>query len=385
MEPWEITFTAGKIAQPAVERWRDSLGLPDDDQQLKEEMEVMAGRIVATVTRLEELEGELLRRCEEAKLSAEDLSLLGVSMDEIIALQDRSDSKRVENAMAAIDAACLIDDTLRYNRAKTVFAMFLHELEGPGLRQNNVVLPCMEVDFLGKKEWDLLFGSSGDNDSERSTEQPVQATPSDSSKEQINSNASNRPSLHPLVIEAIEESFRLRAKNSTTSPLRKIDASTEWYEIEFSAMKHAERFLERHAKQQQQPNHGFQWTDEELHTIGGRVVGVLMRLDDLEWEWHHRVTTSSLGKVVPEEDWKRNLGLHPGSVEQECIRTVDLALVEDEEFARRRAEIMYAMFLMNIEEPGVKASGSSVVGGSSAKDFIEDSKYIELMMPRLKK
>ena len=58
----------------------------------------MAGRIVATVARLEELEGELLRRCEEAKLSAEDLSLLGVSMDEIAALRDRSDSKRVENA-----------------------------------------------------------------------------------------------------------------------------------------------------------------------------------------------------------------------------------------------------------------------------------------------
>ena len=138
----------------------------------------MAGRIVATVARLEELEGELLRRCEEAKLSAEDLSLLGVSMDEIAALRDRTDSKRVENVMAAIDAAFLKDDTLRYNRAKTVFAMFLHELEGPGLRQNNVVLPCMEVDFLSKKEWDLLFGSSGDNDSERvgaDTKAPIQA------------------------------------------------------------------------------------------------------------------------------------------------------------------------------------------------------------------
>lgn len=379
MEPWEITLTAGKIAQPAVTRWRDSLP-PNEDtdvEQIKEEMEVMAGRIVATVARLEELEGELLRRCEKAKLSADDLFLLGVPMEEITALQDMSDSKRIENAIAAIDAACLVDDTLRYNRAKTVFAMFLHELEGPGLRQNNVVLPCMEVDFLGKREWELLFSSN--DDAVRNITEPIKAPHSDNSNEQTN--ASNRPSLHPLVIEAIEESFRLRAKNSTTSPLRKINDSTEWYEIEFSAMKHAERFLEQHIK----PTNGFQWTEEELHTIGGRIVGVLMRLDDLEWEWHHRVTTSSLGKVVPMEDWRRNLGLHPGSVEQICLRTVDSALVEDEEFARRRAEIMYAMFLMNIEEPGMKASGSSVVGGSSAKDFIEDSKYIELMMPRLKK
>jgi hypothetical protein len=109
-----------------------------------------------------------------------------------------------------------------------------------------------------------------------------------------------------------------------------------------------------------------------------------MRLDDLEWEWNHRVCTSALGGVVPENEWKTTLGLHPGPVEQECWRTLDLALLEEKEFARKRAEIMYALFLMNIEEPALKASGEKVVGGSLASDFISDAKYLELMMPRLK-
>jgi hypothetical protein len=274
MEPWEITLTAGKIAQPAVENWRNSLPPSErDEEKLKEEMEVMAGRIVATVSRLEELEGELLRRCERASLSAQDMFLLGVPMEEVKSLQNTSDKERIEKAMAAIDAACLFDDKLRYNRAKAVFAMFLHELEGPGLKQNNVVLPCMEVDFLEGKEWKLLFGSVEKEAPRRGTasKEPVgDASPSPSNSQQQR----NRPSLHPLAIEAIEESFRLRAQNSTTSPLRFIDSSTELYEVEYAAMKFADRFLQKHSKKPTAD--GFSWTDEELHTIGGRIVGVIM-------------------------------------------------------------------------------------------------------------
>lgn len=375
MEPWEVTLTAGKIAQPAVERWRDSLSPQEraDEEQLRQEMDVMAGRIVATVSRLEELEGELLRRCET--LSSEERYLLGVPAEEYAALQSR-EADRVEKAMAAIDAACLFDDTLRYNRAKAVFAMFLQELEGPGLRQNKAVLPCMEVDFLDGKEWNLLFRDNGQKGANK--ERVGESIKSDNAR----TNPVDRPSLHPLAIEAIEESFRLRAQNSTTSPLRIIDSSTEFYEVEYAAMKFADRFLQRHSKSN---SNGVSWTEEELHTVGGRIVGVIMRLDDLEWEWNHRVCTSALGKIVPEYEWKRTLGLHPGNVEQRCLRTVDLALEEDAEFARRRAEIVYAMFLMNIEEPAIKASGGSIVGGSSASDFIEDAKYLELMAPTIKK
>ena len=378
MEPWEITLTAGKIAQPAVEAWRDAL--PSSQREsVQEEMDVMAGRMVATISRLEELEGELVRRCENCE--REDWKLLGVPDEEMGALQRVEGGERVEKAMAAVDAACLFDDMLRYNRAKAVFALFLRELEGPGLRANKVVLPCMEVDFLGTKEWEMLFGSKhGERKEKANVKVPTNSAVENSQNHQINE--ADRPSLHPLAIEAIEESFRLRAQNSTTSPLRIIDSSTEFYEVEYSAMKFADRFLQQHSKPNDDGKHT--WTEEELHTIGGRIVGVIMRMEDLEWEWNHRVATSSLGGIVPDDKWKRTLGLHPGSMEQECLRTVDLALLDDSEFARKRAEMMYAMFLMNVEEPAVKASGGNIIGGSSASDFISDSKFIDLMMPRLK-
>jgi hypothetical protein len=131
----------------------------------------------------------------------------------------------------------------------------------------------MEVDFLEGKEWKLLFGSVEKEAPRRGTasKEPVgDASPSPSNSQQQR----NRPSLHPLAIEAIEESFRLRAQNSTTSPLRFIDSSTELYEVEYAAMKFADRFLQKHSKKPTAD--GFSWTDEELHTIGGRIVGVIM-------------------------------------------------------------------------------------------------------------
>ena len=379
IEPWEVTLSAGKIAQRHVEAWRDSLS-SDIREDVEEEMNVMAGRIVAVITRLDELEEELLKRCAKLDVMG-NCVLLGVPAEEMDAWHHNTGEERIENAAAAIDAACLFDEQLRNNRARAMFAMFLHELEGPGLRRNNVVLPCMDVDFLGEKEWEMLFGSS---DVVVSDTVDDNTSASDNVEEPIDS---DRPSLHPLAIEAIEESFRLRAKNMTTSPLRIIDAQTEWYDVQYSAMKFADRFLQQHSK----PNaDGFQWTQEELETIGGRIVGVLMRMDDLEWEWHNRVTTSPLGQIesptrVPDEQWKVALGLHPGVVEQVCFRTVDEALLESRDFARKRAEMMYALFLMNIEEPALKASGNKVPGGSLARDFIDDLVQLELMMPRLKK
>src|SRR6056300_1676579 len=61
IEPWEITLTCGKIAQQSVEEWmkQEQLTL----QENEDEMQVVAGRVVAVLTRLDELEEELLKRC----------------------------------------------------------------------------------------------------------------------------------------------------------------------------------------------------------------------------------------------------------------------------------------------------------------------------------
>lgn len=394
MEPWEITLAAGKIAQGAAEKFaRENQLNPVDDEEV---LQVLAGRVFAVLTRLEELEEELLNRCtsesDDGYIGLGVDYSLGIPEEEIKAWQTTNvddPTERIKDAAASIDAACLFDEQLRYNRARSLLGMFLHEIEGPGLRRNNVEVPCMDVDFLSEDEWNVLFGMK--DEGER-TDAPAKVA--DSAKENKAEQAelredvdktaekSDRPSLHPITIDAIEEAFRLRALNSTTSPLRLIDAQTEWYEVQYSIVSFADRFLEKYTKPSSKSDGELlqMWTAEELQTIGGRIVGVLMRLDDLEWEWNNRISTSSLGEA-PGEMWKTTLGLYPDNIEQNCLRTLDNALLEEVEFARARAERMLALFLLNIEGPGLKASGDEVPGGSHP-DFIEDSVQLELMMPR---
>jgi len=385
IEPWQITLTAGKIAQQFAEEWQKQEQLTLEENE--EEMQVVSGRVFAVLTRLEELEEELLKRCN--KVSEEVIFNLGVPAEELKTLEASSEDvtiTQMRDAAAAIDAACLFDQQLRYNRAKSLLAMFLHEIEGPGLRRNNVVLPCMDVDFLSVDHFDALLGAANDvsdssNDINSAEDNSVESV------ETVEEKATPSQSLHPVTIDAIEEAFRVRAQNITTSPLRLLDSNMEWFEVQYSIMKFAERFLEtctKGSKSNEEP----EWTEEELQTIGGRIVGVLVRLDDLEWEWNHRVSTSTLGQpespdMIPYNQWKSVLGLHPDNVEQRCIKTLDVALLEENCFARARAEKMLALFLLNIEGPGMKASGNKAPDGSEV-DFIQDSTQLKLMMPKKK-
>jgi hypothetical protein len=368
IEPWEITLTCGKIAQQSVEEWmkQEQLTL----QENEDEMQVVAGRVVAVLTRLDELEEELLKRCNNLSDEKSAFSL-GVPLEELNASQ-------ISDKAAAIDAACLFDQQLRYNRAKSLLAMFLHEIEGPGLRRNNVVLPCMDVDFLSEEQFNALLVTASDAVDDSSGQNSVDIVESVVEVP--------KQSLHPVTIDAIAEAFILRAQNVTTSPLRLLDSNMEWFEVQYSIVKFADRFLEKHTKGNKNGD-VLTWTEEELQTIGGRIVGVLTRLDDLEWEWNHRVCSSILGNpdspdMIPYDEWKSILGLYH-NVEQNCIKTLDMALLEEEDFARVRAERMLALFLLNIEGPGLKASGRTVPGGSEV-DFIRDEVQLALMMPKLK-
>mmetsp|Transcript_49607 Transcript_49607/g.105410 ORF Transcript_49607/g.105410 Transcript_49607/m.105410 type:complete len:216 (+) Transcript_49607:465-1112(+) len=166
MEPWEVTFAVGKVAQGFAEEWLAREGLnPREDEGDLELVQVMSGRVMAVLTRLEELEEDLLDRCcnpsKKAETILNDFSSLGVPEEEMNAWRagEEDTTKRVSDAAAAIDAACLFDEPLRYNRARSLLGMFLHEIEVPGLRQNGALVPYMEVDFLSKDERGVLFKS----------------------------------------------------------------------------------------------------------------------------------------------------------------------------------------------------------------------------------
>ena len=303
----------------------------------------------------------------------QDFTLLGVPNEELKVWKQVSgddDLNKNKLTAAAIDAICLFDETIRRNRARTLYAMFLHEIEGPGLRNNNIVIPCMNVDFLPDRAWDILF--TDDDASTDSSETKTSADDTATNSEEL----PVRPSLHPITIDAIEEGLRLRSQYSTTSPFRIVNDKTEWYEVQYTIASFAERFLEKHSESSSE-----QWTDEELQTIGGRIAGVLMRLDDLEWEWNNRVCSSTLSSIDPSL-WKSTLGLYPEN--EKCTRTVDQALLNDKEFARARAEKMLALFLCLLEGPGLLAAGESLPGGSFPS-FITDEYQLELMQPKQNK
>jgi len=375
MEEWEVTLTAGKIAQEAAEEYlaRHKLN-PKENEAEEELLQVMAGRVVAVLVRLDELEDELLKRCSNNSddISEEQCISLGIPIKELNAYQ--SDTKTAE----IIDSTCLFDTTIRDNRSKSLLAMFLHDIEGPGLRKNNVKIPCMDVDFL---EEDVLFGSDVDLEEvmESASDTTADTLQDDTLREDDDKHQTTRPSLHPITIDAIEEAFRLRSQNSTTSPLRLINDSMEWFEVQYSVVKFADRFMEKYTKNKSTTPHD--WTEDELQTIGGRIVGVLMRLDDLEWEWNHRVTTSSLVNEVESTVWKTTFGLHPDDIEQNCILTLDTALSEEEDFARVRAERMLGLFLLNVEGPFVEEA----MPGGSHPDFIQDELQLKLMAPKAAK
>ena len=118
--------------------------------------------------------------------------------------------------------------------------------------------------------------------------------------------------------------------------------------MHYSIIKFADRFLEKYTKRggKVNTNDGFQWTEKELQTIGGRIVGVLMRLDDVEWEWNNRICTSSLADtyspmMIPHHLWKTILGLHPGNAD---TLTLDTALSTEKDFTRARAERCWPFF-----------------------------------------
>jgi len=378
MEEWEVTLTAGKIAQEAAEEYLQKHNLnPKENEDDEELLQVMAGRVVAVLVRLDELEDELLKRCSNSNgdMPEEQCISLGIPIKELNAYQSSSSSS---DTAEIIDSICLFDTTIRENRAKCLLAMFLNDIEGPGLRKNNVKIPCMDVDFLEEDVWDVLFGSNVDLEEVVVNSEVTDDTSEDDVlREEDDKYQTARPSLHPITIDAIEEAFILRAQNSTTSPLRLINDSMEWFEVQYSVVKFAERFMEKYTKNKSTTSHD--WTEEELQTIGGRIVGVLMRLDDLEWEWNHRVTTSSLVDEVESTVWKTTFGLHPDNIEQNCILTLDTALSKEEAFARVRAERMLGLFLLNVEGPFVEGP----MPGGSHPDFIHDELQLKLMAPKV--
>jgi len=365
----------------------------------EEEEQTLGGRIVAVIVRLEELEEVLVKKCKKVDWISKynEWNTFGVlKNEEVDGMEDLIDKEVLKNPLFGM------------NRAECLLAVFLETIEKPGLARNGVIVPCMDVDFLDSDRYEALFlqkeeeekkkkkeeeeitqQQKEEEDAQKAAQEKLQEAlqeienkqkevpPKDETKQigdKLREATGIRPSLHPVTINAIAEALKIRAQNNTRAPLRLITEGTEFWEIQYQAGKIAENAVIK--RQKSSDKDGMTLTEEEAQTVGGRIVGVIMRLDDLEWELHHRVTqTAWVGKY---DEWS-NFGTLQ---DESCIKTLDEMILNDPLFAMNRAERLLALFLLNLEGPGMKAAGEFVPGGSDV-DFLEEDHYT-IMLPKKK-
>jgi hypothetical protein len=146
------------------------------------------------------------------------------------------------------------------------------------------------------------------------------------------------------------------------------------------------------------PSSSSAFTAEESQMISGRVVGVVMRMRDLEKELVTRVGESDWVGRYGEEG---GFGVLPGECyrsrgrpEEEGGGAPPPAAVADEKegpllaenmcadplFRMNRAECLLALFLSTVERPRMEAMGMDVPGGSGV-DFVDGDRLGVILPP----
>lgn len=168
-----------------------------------------------------------------------------------------------------------------------------------------------------------------------------------------------RPSLHPITINAIAEALKRRSKGEKL----RIGDGIQPIDVATTAGMLAEEILRKRRDTSEQDD--MLLTPEEEQTIAGRIVGVVMRFDDLEESLYKKV--SNVGWVKKYDEWSSF-----GVLSEE--NEVDLRIAEDPLFAMSRAECLLAVFLHTVETPKLKEMNTSVPGGSDV-DFIDSDRF----------
>jgi hypothetical protein len=179
-----------------------------------------------------------------------------------------------------------------------------------------------------------------------------------------------RPSLHPTTINAIAEALKARARqvdgmafrpSSTVAPL----------DIAMTASTIASNAIAK--RQEASDEDGMKLTQKEEQTIAGRVIGVVMRLDDLEGALYERV--AGVEWVKKYNEWS-TFGVLQS---EENEKDLEDRIKDDPLFALSRAECMLALFLATVEIPQLEKVGEEVPDGSKL-DFL-DSDRMEVLLP----
>jgi len=177
-----------------------------------------------------------------------------------------------------------------------------------------------------------------------------------------------RPSLHPLTINTIAELLKIRAKQDASTPLRIVEGVVEPLQVALSASRIAAEAIQK--RQETSEGDGMKLTLAEQQTVAGRVVGVAMRLPELEAELHSKCREAAWIAKYGEWDSFGVLSSSKEEEEDDIFAAVDDRIRMDPLFGMNRAECLLAIFLHQVEAPEL-AQKNTTVQDNSVVDFLD--------------
>lgn len=178
-----------------------------------------------------------------------------------------------------------------------------------------------------------------------------------------------RPSLHPLTINAISTVLKKRTEKDTNLRVEAPDAQA--LQVAVAAGQIAMDTLQ--TRQEQSKQDDMQLAPKEGQTVAGRIVGVTMRLPDLEKLLYEKCKAAPW--VAKYGEWS-SFGVLAD--EETNPEAVDAQIKMDPLFSMNRAECLLALFLATVEKPELEAKGESVPDESRV-DFLGSDRHEVLL------
>jgi hypothetical protein len=208
----------------------------------------------------------------------------------------------------------------------------------------------------------LFFSATNEGNGQRESASTTGGDP-------IRESTGIRPSLHPVTINAIAQALKIRSKNLSDMPLRVSATGVEPLQVALTAGKVALEAIKK--RQATSDKDGMKLYPEEEQTIAGRVVGVVMRFEELEAKLVQKC--NSAGWISKYDEWSSF-----GILQQENASVVDDEILRDSLFAMNRAECLLALFLSLVENPNLEQRSETVPGGSDVNFLDTDRKNVLL-------
>lgn len=184
-----------------------------------------------------------------------------------------------------------------------------------------------------------------------------------------------RASLYPTIINAIADALRFRASKKKDEDgddmVFRVSETVRPLDVAMTAGQIASTAISR--RQLSSAKDGMKLTPEEEQTVAGRIMGVVMRLDDLEEELFERV--SEIDWIAQYDEWG-TFGVVQN--EDNTRSAVDERVVQDPLFCLSRAECLLAIFLQEVEVPQLRRVNETVPDDSRI-DFL-DADRLEVLL-----